>query len=388
MVAAKLNLEQIEPKTIKRNTMDILKKAAKTLGAVLSLYAVTETAVITTDFVAKVEVALDIEGRTKNYIGRHKLYYDVFEPDKELGYKLKPNLDNWVHITDKYNTIIMATDELGLRNWLEDKESAKIVFVGGMASFGYAGKAITFPYHIQGTGTDVSNFSVPGYLPWQMNEMMIRYPQFFKGKTILYCLSPKSFDAKKPTKPSDYYSFKGWDKYEEPEPTDENFIEEKKSWEKKTIAFWVYKMLTDHPDDKITSVNSTFKRMVKEAIALSPKELEQMYLDFEEAIAIAQSYGSDLKVVLFPSKASCIPEEFVAKVVDGEEQIGREEKIYDSITKYFESKGVDVLDFTSSLREYYKQFEEYNGIGVFNRDKEKKISEYLMQKWELGYKND
>ncbi len=360
--------------------MSTINKVAKTLSAMLALYAVTEPAAIVTNFVPNVELELNREERESNYAGRHKLYYEVFEPDEELGYKLKPNLDNWIHVTDKYNTIIMATDELGLRNWLEDKESAKLVFVGGMASFGYAGKAITFPYYIQEKGVEVSNFSVPGYLPWQMSELMIKYPQFFKGKTIMYCLSPKSFDAKRPMNPVDYYSFKGWNKYEEPEPTDDDLIEEKKSWEEKTIAFWIYKMLTNHSDDKITSVNSTPTRMVKEDIELSPKELEQMYLDFEEAIAIAQSYGSDLKVVLFPSKASCIPEEFATKVVDGEEQIRREEEIYDSTTKYFESKGVEVLDLSNPLREYYKQFEEYRGVGVFNREMGKMIANILMRR--------
>lgn len=354
-----------------------LGKIVRTLGAVLAMYGIVETASVVSDFVAKVELALDIKGRTENYIGRHKLYYEVFEPDKELGYKLRPNSDNWIHVTDKYNTIIMATDELGLRNWLEDKESAKLVFVGGMASFGYAGKAITFPYHIQEKGIDVSNFSVPGYLPWQMNEMMVRYPQFFSGKTIMYCLSPKSFDAKRPMNPSDYYSFKGWDKYELSEPVDADLIDKEKSWIEKTIAFWVYNAITDHSEDKISSVNSTPKRMVKEAIELSSEELEQMYLEVEEAIAIAQSYGSDLKVVLFPSKASCIPEEFTAKVAGGEEQIRKENEVYDSVAKYFEGKGVDVLDFTSSLREYYRQFEEYKGVGVFNREMGKMVAEEI-----------
>lgn len=361
----------------------LLRKAAKTLGAVLALYVVTETAAIVTNFVPKVELELNREERESNYIGRHKLYYEVFEPDEELGYKLRSNLDNWIHLTDKDNTIIMATDELGLRNWLEDKESAKFVLVGGIASFGYAGKAITFPYHIQEAGIDVSNFSVPGYLPWQMNEMMVRYPQFFKGKTILYCLSPKSFDAKKPATPSDYYHFKGWDKYELSESVDADLVEEKKSWIEKTIASWIYQSITNHSGERIISVNSTPKHLVKEAIQLSPTELTQMYLDFEEAIAIAQSYSSNLQVVLFPSKASCIPKEFAKKVVGGEEQILRENEVYNSVAKYFEGKGVGVLDLTNTLREYYKYFEGYNGVGVFNREMSRMIAEVLMREIEV-----
>ncbi|MBI4453777.1 hypothetical protein HY636_03985 [Candidatus Woesearchaeota archaeon] len=355
-----------------------LGKIARTLGAVLAMYGIVETAAIVSNFVARAELELSREKRAENYIGRHKLYNKVFEPDEILGYKLRPNLDNWVHVTDNYNTIIMATDELGLRNWLDDKGSAKLVFVGGTASFGYSGKSITFPYHIQESGIDVSNFSVPGYLPWQMNEMMVRYPQFFKGKTILYCLSPKSFDAKKPINPSDYYSFKGWTKYEESEPVDKDLESEEKPLLEKTIAFWVYKTITDHSEDKITSVNSTPKRLVKEAISISPSELEQMYLEVEEAMAIAQSYGSSLKVVLFPSKASCIPEEYATKTSDGEEQIRKESEVYDSATKYFESKGVDVIDLTNPLREYYKYFEEYRGVGVFNREKERMIGREII----------
>ncbi len=371
-------LDIIKRKDSKKPTSK-LGKMARTLGAVLAMYGIVETAAIVSNFVARVDLELSREKRAENYIGRHKLYYEVFEPDEGLGYKLRPKLDNWVHITDKYNTIIMATDELGLRNWLDDKESAKIVFVGGTASFGYGGKSITTPYYIQETGIDVSNFSVPGYLPWQMNEMMVRYPQFFKGKTIFYCLSPKSFDAKKPINPSDYYSFKGWTKYEESEPVDKYLESEEKPWIEKTITFWVYKTITDHSEDKITSVNSTPKRLEKEIISISQSELEQIYLEVEEAMAIAHSYGSEVKVVLFPSKASCIPEEYRAKVSDGEEQIRKEKEVYGSVTKYFENEGIDVINLTKPLREYYNYFGEYRGVGVFNREREMMIAREIIK---------
>ncbi len=358
--------------------MSILKKTAKTIGAVLALYAIIETAAVVTDFVPKVKLELNREERERDYVGRYKLYYEVFQQDETLGYKLKPNLDNWVHVCDEYQCIIMATDELGLRNWLDDKESAKIVFVGGTASFGGSSKYLTVPYRIQELGIDVSNFSVPGYLPWQMNETMIKYPHFFKGKTILYCLSPKSFEEKRPKEIGNYYHFKGWDEYEYPEPVDADLMTEEKSLIEKTLAGWLYKTIMDQSGDKINSVRSTPNRMKKERIELSSDELKQVYSDFGEAMAIADSYGSNLKVVLFPSKASCIPKEYTVKVLDGEEQIHRENEVYDSATKYFESKGIDVIDLTNPLREYYRYFEEYRGVGVFNREKEKMIARKII----------
>ncbi|HLC80387.1 hypothetical protein J4207_00780 [Candidatus Woesearchaeota archaeon] len=356
--------------------MNILKKTVKTFGAVLALYAIIESAAVVTNFVPKVELELNREELEKNYVGRHKLYYEIFQPDKTLGYKLKPNLDNWVHVCDKYQCIIMATDELGLRSWLDDKKSAEIVFVGGTTSFGGSAKQITFPYRLQESGVDVSNFSVPGYLPWQMNETMIRFPQFFMGKTILYCLSPKSFEEKKLKDAGDYYHFKKWNKYEYPEPVDADLIDAHQSVLEKTIIFWAYRALTEDSSMKDTwkSVLSSPERMKKEVISES---IDPLFNDFGEAVELARQYHSDLKVILFPSKSSSVTEEYATKVKGGEAQVKTEEQTFKLVFDYFYIKGVDVLDLTNPLREFYHTFGEYRGVGVFNRSRDIWIAEKI-----------
>ena len=127
--------------------------------------------------VGAVVALLTLEG-TLRLVLEH--YLNPFEPDAELGYRLKPSF------AGRYPWVSVRTDEEGYRVARRPGSSSgrKILFVGDSVTFGFGVEAqdaypLRFGESI-GRAADVVNAAVPGY---NLQQVLLTTERFLKRQT-------------------------------------------------------------------------------------------------------------------------------------------------------------------------------------------------------------
>lgn len=342
-------------------------------------YLGVESILISTNLSAVLEVKKNHAVVTSEYLERHRVFYILQKPDPKIGFipvsEAMPSSEG--------NPI----DEYGFRNKQGDKERAQIAVVGDSFTFAYG---VDYDYSwtkrlATSLGVVVSNFGVYAYSPWQYNQVIKRFPQFFKERMILYAIYANDFtDATRNAE--DYYTLSGRERFKHPSPSLEELVASKnKTFWHRTAAYSLYRQIFT-PIGKVAKVRGSefisyggneFRRGW-----ISNKNLNRICHDLDEAEVMAKRYAAKIIFILFPSKIRVYQKEYSAHFGD-RVAIDLEEKAYGRITQCIRHHGSNIIDLYPGLVETAKQTNPYFKYDAHlnvhgNAVSAKKIAEYLL----------
>ncbi|MBI3032152.1 hypothetical protein HYY69_01650 [Candidatus Woesearchaeota archaeon] len=356
-----------------------IKNLLKGILAFFAGYAGIEVAVVSTDVVHKGESEAhqeDLAERHKiAYAKQHDFYYGLFEPHPRLGFVLsshnygRHNQEHYTLQGSPHGTFLILADQLGFRDEGDDRKTAPVAVVGGTSSFGSLYPAESFSEQLEvRLGTTVSNFSMLGYKPWQFNTVMREFPDYFKNRTIVYCISPEDFVPEPIFDPAHYYAAMGWDKYKDPTPPEKTFDDELPDIPFKdrflTTYLWnlaftseaeiaaskeVMRRYGTVPDPEAKTLDNLLTHAV-----LNPQSMSHSLAMLGEAIDIADKLNSDMVFVLSPSKGMVLCDKYQQLVPEGQEKLQIEFQLYATVERYLRSRSVSLINLTPSLQNAYR----------------------------------
>ena len=283
---------------------------------------------------------------------RQRLFYEFLEPDRDLGYKIKPNLRNFKIEWLEGLTATYETDELGFRN-LGDKTKAPLAIVGDSVAFavGINYDKAWFNLLSRKLTMPLANYAVGGYHPWQYNWLIRKFILNYPHRILFYCIFANDLSNHHRIIKNSYryYEYMGWSDYKSGYP-----------WFKRTVAYTSLKKFDqtiarafryEKERARIKNGLYLYRRTGAEPNYLEKKTdlLTEHFL--HEAISLSQGH-LQLIVILFPSKESVYREEYIKAFPDyGEEYIDNEEEGYERIVSFCQKKGLLVYDLRPGLRE-------------------------------------
>ncbi len=333
------------------------KKKRSILKKVLAIgvgYVLAELSVAGLNLIPTIEVLTDHKGKREFYEYMHKMFYVYNKEDETLGFVNKPNIDDLVtmfNTTFEYNT-----DDYGFRNKHKDYKKTEIAIVGD--SFAYA-----FGVEMENSwasrlerllNVNVSNFGVVGYAPWQYNETMKRFPDFFKNKIILYCLYANDFEKETTTPLNNYYTTTGRDFFKSFPPTFFDLVAVETandSFFDKTVISTLYHRIID--GENIVGLSNggillKGENGVKEEWT-SKENREYLPRNLSEAHKFATENGSQMIVVFFPSRLVTLSEEYI-KHFKEKKPIELEKALFQMAEEKSTNLGLQVIDLSKPLK--------------------------------------
>ncbi|MBI4453776.1 hypothetical protein HY636_03980 [Candidatus Woesearchaeota archaeon] len=335
------------------------KKKRNILEKVLALgvgYVLAELLVAGLNLIPITEVLIDYKGKRGFYEYMHKMFYVYSKEDETLGFVSKSNIDDsvTVNITFKYNT-----DDYGFRNKQNNYKKTEIAIVGDSFAYAY-GVEMENSWASkleQLLNVTISNFGVVGYSPWQYNETMKRFPDFFRNKTVLYCLYTNDF-AKIITSPSkDYYKRTGRDYFESNSPSFFDLVAVETandSFFDRTVTSALYHEIVDEKNVVGLSNGSILYKEENEVKEdwTSRENREYLHRNLSEAHKLATENDSQMVVVLFPSRLATLSGEYI-KHFQEKKPIKHEKELFKMAKEESTNLGLEVIDLSKPLEEGY-----------------------------------
>ena len=282
---------------------------------------------------------------------RHRLFYEFLEPDRDLGYKMRPNLRNFEIEWLEGLSAIYETDELGFRN-LSDKKDAPLAIVGDSVAFGVGVNynKTWFRLLSKELNLPITNYAVGGYHPWQYNEVIRKFVSNYPHRILFYCIFANDLSNHHRIihNRHRYYDYMGWSDYRSGYP-----------WIRRTVTYTALKKL-DQAIERAFRYEKERARIKNGLYLYRSTGAEPDYLRtgtglitehfLRETISLTHS-RFQLIVILFPSKESIYREEYLKVFPDfGEAYIKNEVQGYKRIVSFCEEKGLLVYDLTEELR--------------------------------------
>ncbi len=301
---------------------------------------------------------------------RIKMYTSFYEPDPELGYKIKPDLRNFEQTWLEDVSANYSTDELGFRNIGRDYNSSEYFFVGASFVFGsWVERNETFYGLFEDyVNKPVINLAVPGYDTTHYEILIRRYvPENDIKKTVF--VSIPANDLKRPF-PKEYfqnfYQNAGWSAYVEKGSFWDRFS--KKRTLTYNLAINAYKLIINK--DKEASNGLTLYRYRG---ANSDYIKNKYYIDIENEMMNLVDYAKSRKdiklIILFlPSKESAYKEDYL-ELYDDKEYLLNEELGFKKLQLFFKKQSIPAYDMTNWFREndeqqlYFKKDPHWNANG-------------------------
>lgn len=281
---------------------------------------------------------------------RRRLFYEFLEPDKDMGYKIKPNLKNFEIEWLEGTSAIYETDELGFRN-AGNKKNAAIAVVGDSVAFavGVNYEKAWFNILSGELGLDIADYAVGGYHPWQYNWLIRKFVANLPHRIVFYCIFANDLSNHHRIIKNSYryYEYMGWDDYKSGYPG-----------LKRTVTYTALKKfgqaidrLFRYQKERHRLDNGLYLYRVTGAEADYLKRGTDLLTEHFLREAISLSENKELVVILFPSKESVYREEYINAFDDsGRDYIENEIEGYRRIIRFCGEKGILAYDLTDGLR--------------------------------------
>jgi hypothetical protein len=158
-----------------------------------------------------------------DWVIRHRLFYEYYQPDDGLLYKVRPNLTNHrVDWPDDEVGAVCSTDALGFRNPGRDYASSHIFFVGDSYVWGsWVRREESLCGYVESDlGEPVINLGVGSYDFPRYQKLFEDFVVRYKPEIAVLGVFPNDFYLPRPIEPGTagagaaYYRASGWDVYE------------------------------------------------------------------------------------------------------------------------------------------------------------------------------
>lgn len=276
---------------------------------------------------------------------RHRFFYEFLHPDEELGFKPRPNLQDFRQgWAGSGVSGVYSTDEKGFRNPRTPYSEAEIFFIGDSFTFGaWVPREQSFAGLLQTRlKQPVINLGVGGYgLPQYQILLQQILEQYKPRLAVLGIYANDLFRVHLPLQLQKHYQDAGWDRYEQAGYAEKSFIgaflnlvisplEFDKQQVEVAQDFWMDEA-RGASDDYIDGKRYT--------------ELEGIFADMLDA---AQQSETQLLVFMLPSKESVYQDLYEKHFAPG--YLKNEQQGYQRLCAIAREKQVTCVDLTTTLR--------------------------------------
>lgn len=315
----------------------------------------------------------------EDWLVKHKLFYDYYEPDDEFLYKIKPNLrDLKIDWRREAVSGIYSTDEFGFRNLGRSYSNSRLFFVGDSYIWGsWVSREESICGIVEAElGEPVINLGVGSY-DFQRYESIFRlFVAKYKPEIAVLGVFPNdlvetsSFKKGYAGAGEDYYHQVGWDRYRH-FPVFQRTATYQLFFAVKNLLFrGKERSGVDQYNDKLNPA----KRMASNGITLdqyrgADKDFmkdtsasRHIQYHFDRIINIARENDVELILVLFPSKESTYNKEYQRLFPESADFLGNEEIGYQMLGRQASDKGIACVDLTEIFRQHGKTERLYNEL--------------------------
>lgn len=303
---------------------------------------------------------------TEVFYNRHRYYFDLFQPDVELGKRTRPNLRDF-EISWHGESGLVTTDELGFRN-VHPTEGNPIAVVGDSFGFGMlVDQEETWVHQLEvQTGQPIANYSVIGYSLWEYNQLLRHYVTQRGHRLVLYTIFPNDLigdlDAENRT---------GEDWTRQPSVAQYRdrrayFVAQAKIVFTGSLSDWRSHFFSRPLVlDNGLMVTAKKKGLRPDSSYLDEGRYEAYHQRVAEAIELVRAHDMEIVVLLFPTKESVYRDQFIAALGDeGAEILRGEEGSYRLLCDFVRSLDTLCYDLTDDLR----QLAQEGHLLYFERD--------------------
>ena len=331
---------------------------------------------------AFIEVLLCLTGVLipESWLASHKAYYEYYQPDDLLLYKVRPNLrDLTVSAPRDQVAATYSTDDQGFRNLGRDYSRAQIFFIGDSFVWGaWVTQEETLVSRIEAElGEPVINLGVGSYDFLRYLVLFEHFVARYKPRIAALGVFPNDLRDRSPLVPgkpgSGEQYYKGWSRYK----TYPQY--------KKTLTYSLFRWITT--GESLTSdqygrrLDSDQKEASNGLTLFRYRGASRNYLENTQAlnwvrtsvdriVEISAQNDVKLAIFLFPTKESTYKSEYERLFPDSVDYLKNEEKGYQQILEWARSYGVLCLDLTPLFRElgktmllYYRLDPHWNPAG-------------------------
>ncbi len=315
---------------------------------------------------ASIEVLLCLTGLLipRQWLATHRIYYEYYQPDDLLLYKVRPDLrDLTVHAPRDEVSATYSTDDRGFRNLGRDYSKAQIFFIGDSFVWGsWVTQEETLVSRIEAElGETVINLGVGSYDFLRYQVLFEHFVARYKPKIAALGVFPNDLRDRSPLEPGKPGSgeefYKGWSRYE-------TYPEYKKTL---TYSFfrWITTGESPASDQYGRRLDSDQKEASNGLTLFRYRGASRDYLENAQAVnwvqtsvdrivEISAQNGVQLAIFLFPTKESTYKSEYERLFPDSIDYLKNEEEGYQRILGRAQSHGVPCIDLTPLFRELGK----------------------------------
>ncbi len=277
------------------------------------------------------------------YKERHDLFYGFYQPDGELGYRLRSDLRGYkISWMEENISGVYSTDDHGFRNVGRDYSTANKYFIGDSFVFGaWVDRNKTFYGIIESALKEpIITLGVGGYGFKQYVTLMNNFVHRYHPDTIV--LGIFANDLKKLPSESDlndHYNKEGWNAYESESPP----------YKEKSLITQMIKIIGKEVNSrKLTNGLFLYKRRGANPNYIAASQYVEVETAFLDIVDLAKQNNIRLIVVLFPSKESAYKSKYL-KLFPGN-YLENEEEGYTRICKIADKQGIECVDLTPMFR--------------------------------------
>ncbi len=331
---------------------------------------------------ASVEVLLCVTGVLipGSWLASHKLYYEYYQPDDLLLYKVTPNLrDLTVSAPRDEVRATYSTDDQGFRNLGRDYSRAQIFFIGDSFVWGaWVKQEETLVSRIEAeVGEPVINLGVGSYDFLRYRVLFEHFVAHYKPKIAALGVFPNDLRNRSPLEPgkpgSGEQYYKGWSRY--------------KSYPqyKKTLTYSLFRWITtgERPaSDQYGRRLDTDQKEASNGLTLfryrgasrnyleNAQAMNWVQTSVDRIVEISAQNGVQLAIFLFPTKESTYKSEYERLFPDSIDYLKNEEEGYRQILERAQFHEIPCMDLTPLFRElgktevlYYRLDPHWNPAG-------------------------
>ena len=300
----------------------------------------------------------------EQWLAFHKIYYEYYQPDDLLLYKIRPNLRNLTlpapldEISATY-----STDSQGFRNLGRDCSKAQIFFIGDSFVWGaWVTQEEAMVSRIEAElGEPVINLGVGSYDFLRYQVLFEHFVARYKPRIAALGVFPNDLRERgrlEPGRPgSGEQYYRGWLRYETyPQ-------------HRKTLTYSLFRWITTgegpasdqygrrlDSDQKEASNGLTLFRYrgASRDYLENPQAMNWVQSSIDRIVEISARNGVKLAIFLFPTKESTYKSEYGKLFPDSVDYLKNEENGYRQIQKRAQFHGVPCMDLTPLFRELGK----------------------------------
>lgn len=289
-----------------------------------------------------------------DYQERHQLFYGFYQPDPELGYKIKANLTHYkMSWMGQTVTGIYSTDDQGFRNVGRDYAASQHYFIGDSFTFGdWVERPKTFYGLLESNlGAPVISLGVGGYGLAQYRHLVKSrlYPP--ATKVILGIFANDLQPIPDANYLRNYYTMAGWKAYQSPDY----------SYKTRSLVTQLIKTVTHQISG--TAHNRQYQVLPNGVYLYKNRGANPKYMADSQYIAAEQAlldiiewvrqHHLSLLIALIPSKESAYSVEY-EQFFPGH-YLNNEHQGYARISQLASKQGVPCVDLTPLFRNQTKR---------------------------------